>query len=194
MASKYANHRDKWKTCDKCSLCETRKRVVLYRGTIPAKVLVVGEAPGKSEDVIGKPFSGPAGHLLNEILRDSLESLEITYLVTNLIGCIPLEQSPEGKLSKVTAPPKFAVEACSDRLREIQEIVSPKGIVFVGKEAEKQGKKIFNLERVASIGITHPSALLRSNLSQSMLNLYVQKIVVGLLDFGEKLNARPKTA
>lgn len=57
--------------------CKAAKHVCLVRGTVPCDLLFVGEAPGSSEDVIGRPFVGPAGQLLDEICKRSLSDLHL---------------------------------------------------------------------------------------------------------------------
>ncbi len=69
MASRYALHLAKWHDCTACSLHEHRGRMVFARGKIPCDVLFIGEAPGESEDVLGAPFKGPAGKLLDQIVE-----------------------------------------------------------------------------------------------------------------------------
>ena len=56
------------KSCNKCSLCKTRKNLVFGIGCKESKVLFVGEGPGENEDLIGEPFVGKAGRLLDEML------------------------------------------------------------------------------------------------------------------------------
>ena len=84
---------EKWGKCRECSLWEGRQRVVLCRGKVPADVLFIGEGPGESEDSIGQPFIGPAGHLLDQILEQSGVT-EHRYCLTNLVCCIPRLKPP----------------------------------------------------------------------------------------------------
>ena len=70
--TRYSLFVEKWKDCRDCYLCETRNRIVFARGTIPADVLFLGEAPGESENVTGVPFDGPAGNLLDAIIGRSV--------------------------------------------------------------------------------------------------------------------------
>ncbi len=67
------------KYCNKCSLSETRNNVVFGKGSQEAKILIIGEAPGRDEDQTGEPFVGRAGKLLNEILF-SIEAHKRTCL------------------------------------------------------------------------------------------------------------------
>lgn len=72
MTSQYQAFLEKWGQCTRCSLCETREKIVIARGTVPADVLFIGEAPGEGEDSTGVPFIGPAGCLLNDIIARGL--------------------------------------------------------------------------------------------------------------------------
>jgi uracil-DNA glycosylase len=67
--------------------------VVLCRGRLPCDVLFVGEAPGVSEDVLGRPFVGPAGKLLDTIVERALDG-QYDCAMTNLVACIPKPVAP----------------------------------------------------------------------------------------------------
>lgn len=177
----YERHVRRWQECRKCSLCEKRQRVVLARGRVPCDVLFVGEAPGQSEDVIGLPFVGPAGKLLDEIIDQGLDG-QYDYALTNLVCCIPLDENG----SKVTEPPKEAILACSDRLQEFVTICRPKVIVCVGSLSAKWIEKNFGY-RISNlfVSITHPAAILRMDVSQR--GLAIQRAVVTLQDSVEEL-------
>lgn len=150
--SKWTEHVLRWRDCELCSLCETRNKVVLLRGQIPCDVLFVGEAPGESEDVFGKPFYGPAGNLLERMLSDAgwnvadhdIEPVRRAF--TNLIGCLPQEEDTEreglGSKWKLREPTKEEIKACAPRLREIVEITRPRVILLVGRLAENWVPKI----------------------------------------------------
>lgn len=84
----YQQHVQRWISCQRCALRLRRKHVVIARGTVPAPVVFVGEAPGESEDVLGIPFVGPAGHLFDYILNEAITD-RTRYAITNLVCCIP---------------------------------------------------------------------------------------------------------
>lgn len=63
-----AQHQAKWQNCQACPLHQNRTQVVTFRGDNPCDVLLVGEAPGRSEDALGEPFVGEAGYCLKEII------------------------------------------------------------------------------------------------------------------------------
>lgn len=199
--TKFQRHQVNWKSCTACSLCEGRRNVVLFRGQIPCDVLFIGEAPGASEDVIGSPFTGPAGHLLDDIVSKAMDKaghehdtgaqrpdggwysewrpadLRVGY--TNLISCIPLDESG----SKVKEPPEESIKACEDRLEEILLICKPKLVVCVGKLPEKWLPKLFGSAQHVNdnmVTITHPAAILRMEGFQQ--GLATQQVVVTLRD------------
>lgn len=178
MPSLYQQHVAKWKGCQLCSYCETRRNVVLVRGKLPCDVLFIGEAPGPSEDALGKPFIGPAGKLLDEMIADSFHS-EVRLAFTNLVACIP-KNGESGK--KFDEPSKEAIAACSDRLSEIIEIAQPSAIVCVGKLSTKY--LMDNPESYPLINswveIIHPAAILRADVT--MKGLMCQKTVAILSD------------
>lgn len=193
----YQKHKERWKACDLCSLCEGRTKVVLARGTVPCDVLFVGEAPGVSEDIIGKPFVGPAGKMLDQIIK---EAMPLTYddgedspptgykydwAFTNLVGCFP----KEAKKTNNHEPPEEAIKACAPRLKEMVWVCRPRLIVLVGKLARRYvyGQAQFSnyqddkSPRFAELPwipkdkflefaeIIHPSAILQAHESQKAL-------------------------
>ncbi len=178
----YSQHRDKWKNCELCNLCERRGKVVLARGTVPADVLFVGEAPGVSEDVLGRPFVGPAGKLLDTIIYSAKiaamqwpENPRFAIAFTNIIACIPKNGG-----AKIGEPPKYAVEACSDRLTEFIALCNPRLIVAVGKFAINNLGNYTSSGTVEVIEIVHPAAILRADVTQK--GMQTQRAVATLAD------------
>ena len=164
----YQRHCKRWKECKRCLLCRERKRVVLARGKIPADVLFVGEAPGASEDVLGKPFIGPAGKLLDRIIEHGIDG-QADYALTNLVACIPKEQG-----NKMGEPPEAAIEACRPRLKAFIRLCEPKVVVAVGKLAKT------HLGDLADVSIVHPAAILRMDPAQK--GLAIHRCVVTIAD------------
>lgn len=150
IISPWKLHKFEWQHCELCDLCEHRRKVVLARGSLPAEVLFIGEAPGPSEDSIGEPFVGPAGHFLDGMLQRAGFNVcdhgerPVTRCFTNLVGCIPKDE--ENK--KFAEPPKHAILACSPRLLELVAMCKPKVIVCVGKLSEKWARKILEGKNV----------------------------------------------
>lgn len=173
-----------WKDCRRCPACEGRRRVVLCRGSLPCDVLFVGEAPGESEDVLGQPFVGPAGQLLDKIIdRTGLPEQGLKTAFTNVVACIP--RDPDG--GKATEPEYESILACRPRLVELVRLANPRLLVTVGKVAreftEQEGHLRHRVEfhrRVPTVNIVHPAFILKSNVAAR--GLMVQRAVVQLAD------------
>lgn len=183
----YQQHVEKWIHCDRCTLSQKRSNVVLYRGSIPCDILFIGEAPGQSEDILAKPFIGPAGKLLDFIIKEALDSYNLTYGITNLVGCIPKDENNE----KVHEPDKECIMTCSSRLSELYKIAKPKAIICVGGLAKKYlitNIKKFQVdipEQTPREAITHPSAILRAqDIDQSSM---VKRCVIIIRDIAQQL-------
>ena len=168
LPSLWERHKERWKDCRRCSLCETRTRIVLFRGDIPCDVLLIGEAPGFSEDSTGIPFNGPSGRLLDQIVEKTQSRLQKILRVgfSNVVCCIPLDDQGD----KVEQPDDLHVHACSERLLELVRICDPKLIVTVGSvardtfdPARRDRVKIPCLEdgSVRQVHVEHPASMLR---------------------------------
>lgn len=178
--SVFGRHKEKWKTCQLCGYANTRRKVVLYRGAIPCDVLFIGEAPGKSENLLGKPFVGEAGKLLDYIIATALESVEDGSLLrlgfTNLVGCIPVNEDDD------LAPTKKCISTCSQRLNEILDMNSESTLIAVGSLSKKHTRYDYH--------ITHPAAILRAD--PAMKSMEVQRTVVKLREvFSTTLANKP---
>jgi len=176
-------HVAKWVNCTRCELQKHRQRVVLAKGQLPCDILFLGEAPGPSEDSddAGRPFIGPAGDLLESIIRQATEGMEpkprIAY--TNLVCCIPLDEESH----KTDVPPDEAIAACAPRLVEFTEIADPKVLVAVGKTAEDFTDKGYRHSvqfhrSIPRVAIHHPAWILRLNVAQQ--GLEIRRCVVSL--------------
>lgn len=181
----WSEYKARWSDCRACRLSECRSRIVLCRGILPADILFIGEAPGGSEDVLGRPFSGPAGNLLDSILSSVHTDLERilkdgyskpSLAFTNLIGCIPKDL--QGR--KIVEPEPETIKACSPRLNELVRLAQPTAVVMVGRLAAKWAPKLVDWDFEFSADIIHPAAILR--LDQSQGPLAIQKTQVILRD------------
>lgn len=184
VVSPYQQLVNKWKNCTKCDLCKRRCQVVMYRGAIPCDVLFVGEAPGESEDVIGRPFIGPAGDLLNRQIEAALKDSGLTEVklgFVNLVGCIPKDEE-----RKKQEPTKKEIEACHPRLEALFKLAKPTAVVAVGKLSEQRLGSAFGTAHAHTfISITHPAAILRADKSQQ--GLAIQRVIVQLAEVFESL-------
>lgn len=112
--------------------CVKRRSLVLARGKVPCDVLFVGEAPGEIEDRRGRPFVGPAGQLLDELVARSVKpGLRLAF--TNLVCCVPRD----GESGKAAEPAFDQIQACKERLEEFVALCRPRVVVCVGQHARK---------------------------------------------------------
>ena len=111
--------------CRLCALAETRKHVVPGEGNIKTDIMFVGEAPGRDEDVQGRPFVGRAGQLLTKIINAMKFQRDEVY-ITNIVKCRP----PNNR-----NPHKEEMDSCKDYLLRQIELIRPKVIVTLGKVA-----------------------------------------------------------
>lgn len=149
-------------TCQRCSLCKTRKNSVIGKGNINADIMFVGEAPGEQEDLRGKPFVGLAGQLLDKYFLALDIPLDSIY-VCNILKCRP----PRNR-----DPLPEESNACMHLLREQVRLVKPKVIICLGRIAAQmlihpdfritaEHGKWFEKGKFYMCAVYHPSALLR---------------------------------
>ena len=158
---------------------------MLGKGKVPCDILIVAEAPGASEDIIGRPLVGPSGKLLDEIIRQSgAEKYRLAF--TNLVACIPLDDSGEDKL---VAPPPEAIKACKNRLIEFAQLANPKMVVCVGALAAKWCPEFLS-KKLVYVNIVHPAAILRGNLAKRGLSIQRAVVILStaIEDHLEKIN------
>lgn len=152
--------------CDKCTACklsETRHNVVFGEGSENAKVMFVGEGPGETEDITGRPFVGRAGMLLDKMLLAAEIEREKVY-IANIVKCRP----PHNR-----DPEQSEEDACIEHLRNQVRIIRPQLIVCLGRIAAcrlispdfkvtRQHGQLIKKGNIMFIGTYHPSALLRN--------------------------------
>jgi uracil-DNA glycosylase family 4 len=109
--------------CRDCELAKYRTKVVPGEGPEDAELLFIGEAPGWHEDQQGRPFVGPAGAFLNQLLASIGLSREQVY-IANVIKCRP----PQNR-----DPLLAEIQACCKWLDRQIEIIRPRMIVTLGR-------------------------------------------------------------
>jgi len=128
---------EKWSDCTRCKLSETRSNVVFGEGNSKADILIVGEAPGATEDKTGKPFQGDAGKVLNEFLDGMKLDRKTDLFITNVVCCRPTmevkDERTGGTKTENRLPNKDERSACHTRLMETVYLVDPLLIITVGK-------------------------------------------------------------
>jgi DNA polymerase len=149
--------------CTACPLSKTRRYPVFGVGDRRARWMLIGEAPGEQEDLTGEPFVGPAGQLLNEMLRTLRLRREEVY-ITNV-----LKSRPPGNRD----PKPEEIAACEPFLKRQIALVQPKILLAIGRIAaqsllkteaslSKLRGKVHRYETIPLVVIYHPAYLLRN--------------------------------
>jgi len=113
--------------CRRCSLAGGRKNIVFGVGNPAARLMFVGEAPGRDEDIQGEPFVGEAGQLLTKIIQAMGLGREDVY-ICNVLKCRP----PENR-----NPHQEEIEACGPFLLRQVKAVAPRAIIALGTFASQ---------------------------------------------------------
>jgi DNA polymerase len=111
--------------CTRCALSQGRTKIVFGVGDPNADLVIVGEAPGRSEDLTGEPFVGRAGALLNRMLEAIGLGRESVY-ICNVLKCRP----PNNR-----DPQPVEVATCSPFMHRQLESIAPRVILTVGRFA-----------------------------------------------------------
>jgi uracil-DNA glycosylase len=152
---------------DGCALKRTAKSLCFARGREDARLMLIGEAPGRDEDLKGKPFVGRAGQLLDRMLAAIGLSEEHVYITNTVYWRPPGNRTPT----------PAEVEACAPFLARQIELLSPEVIVLLGGAAAKtilgvtegimrlRGKWLSYAcadRDIATLATVHPAYLLRN--------------------------------
>jgi uracil-DNA glycosylase len=157
--------------CRGCPLYLNATQTVFGEGSARAVIMLVGEQPGDREDLAGRPFVGPAGQLLDEVIAEAGLERKQVY-VTNAVKHFYFE--PRGKFRLHKRPPATAIKACMPWLQSELEVVAPQVVVLLGATAAQalfgskfritrdRGKVMKHALAPAVIATFHPSAILRA--------------------------------
>ena len=164
--------KDKCENCTDCVLGYTRKNVVFSDGNPDtAKIVLIGEAPGETEDLTGRPFVGRAGQLLTEFLTEAGISRDKDVYIINTVKCRP----PENRV-----PTDEEKAACRKFLDAQIDIIKPSAIILCGATALKSFVTLDKKQTISKLRgqwmtvsvdgveykamtIFHPSYLLRNH-------------------------------
>jgi len=159
---------DQMMQMDDDPLADAGTNVVICRGNPQAKIMIVGEAPGPQENVIGKPFVGKAGQLLDQILQAAKFDPEKDVFISNSVFRMP--PGDDGK--NFRKPTNEEIEYYKPYLLEIIRLVDPKILLLTGNVATQSllGKtgitklrgQWFDWNGRFVMPIFHPSYLLRN--------------------------------
>ncbi|MCK4354641.1 MAG: uracil-DNA glycosylase [Dehalococcoidia bacterium] len=179
--------------CRDCELAKHRTKVVPGEGPEDAELLFIGEAPGWYEDQQGRPFVGPAGAFLNQLLSSIGLSREQVY-IANVIKC-----RPPGNRDPLPAE----IQACRKWLDHQIEIIQPRIIITLGRyslaryfpnesiskihgKARKEGK-------VVCYPMYHPAAALHQGSLRQIIEADMLRIP-GILQQAESMAEAPAAA
>src|SRR6476660_5209626 len=138
-------------SCRRCELWRSATQGVPGEGKAPSGLMLVGEAPGDSEDLKGHPFVGPAGAMLDRALEEAGMDRKSVY-VTNAVKHFKFE--PRGKRRLHVKPSAEEISACNWWLAEEMRLVAPKLVIALGATAARA-----LLGRVVTIAQTRGSAI-----------------------------------
>jgi DNA polymerase len=156
---------------DGCGLKATAKNLCFYRGAAQAAVMIIGEAPGRDEDIEGRPFVGRAGQLLDRMIA-AAGWTEKDVHITNIVYWRPPGNRP---------PTPQEAEVCRPFLERQIELVAPRVLLLMGGAASKQILRTdegilkirgrwqtleFGNLKVPVIATLHPAYLLRTPIAK----------------------------
>jgi len=162
--------------CQQCEIAKYRNRVVPGEGAEDARIMFIGEAPGWHEDQLGRPFVGPAGKFLDELLASIGLRREQVY-IANVIKCRPTANRD---------PLPTEIQNCRQWLERQIELIHPKMIVTLGRYSMAMffpGKSISKIHGTAQkqgdtiyYAMYHPAAALhqaslRQAIEEDMLKI-----------------------
>jgi uracil-DNA glycosylase len=158
-------------TCRGCSLYREATQAVFGEGSEGARVMLIGEQPGDSEDLAGKPFVGPAGKVLDDALEIAGIPRGETY-VTNVVKHFKFTR--RGKRRIHDKPTRYEVDACRPWLANELALVKPSIVVVLGATAAQsllgstfRVTKERGIERETALAkhtfaTVHPASVLRA--------------------------------
>ncbi len=165
--------------CRRCKLSQGRKNIVFGTGNADARIMFIGEAPGKDEDLQGEPFVGEAGMLLTNLIEKMGFKRETVY-IANIIKCRPpMNRDPE----------EDEILSCRTFLDKQIDVIAPEFIITLGRIALMtltNNNKIkitaargnfFEYKGVPVMPTFHPAYLLRNPKDKWLTWADVQKVL-----------------
>lgn len=158
-------------TCRGCTLYKHATQAVFGAGSAASRVMLVGEVPGDSEDLAGKPFVGPAGRLLDEALALARIPRDEVY-VTNAVKHFKFTR--RGKRRIHDKPTRYEIQACKPWLGAELDAIEPDIVVLLGATAaqsllgpsfrvtKERGHALATELARWTFATVHPAAVLRA--------------------------------
>lgn len=178
--TQWRGHVNRWSTCQHCPIGACANNHVFGRGHLACDYVLVGEGPGKAEDVLGAPFVGRSGQLLDRALEEADACPLDTdgdgncprhlngcparkFFLMNLLACRPTDT--RGGSNR--APNDAEVQHCRKRFAETMAHATPRrGIILLGRVPQHYFPYLVralpvHLQNVPRFEVRHPSAVLR---------------------------------
>ena len=145
------------------------KRLVVGRGNVFADLLIVGEAPGSQEDILGKPFVGKSGKLLNNLLEKSGIDINNDIYFCNVIKCRPPNnRKPTNKEVFIHKPWLLQqIKLVDPKIVILTGSTAMKAILGTNKPISKVRGDLIKKNGIEHITIFHPSYLMRFSSKES---------------------------
>lgn len=155
---------EKIKECQNCVLGEQRNNVVIGEGDTNARLMVIGEGPGKEEDLSGRPFVGNSGKYLDSWLNAINLNRQQSVYITNVVKC----RAPSNR-----DPKHEEALTCYPYLKRQIALIKPEVILILGKVAANfllqnsdslfsMRQKVHRLNTIPLVVTYHPAAVLRN--------------------------------
>ncbi len=188
--------RDEIGDCRRCKLATTRTKLVFGEGNPDARVVFIGEGPGKDEDLQGRPFVGRAGQLLTAIIEKGMKLRREDVYICNVVKCRPTVNM---EFQRDRPPDEEEARTCGPFLMKQIEIIRPDVIITLGNPSTQFLLKTKNgitrirghwhaYNTIPLMPTYHPSYVLRNGGDSSPLKRDVWediKKVISLLETGK---------
>ena len=163
--------------CRRCRLSTTRNTIVFGEGSPEARVMFIGEGPGKDEDIQGRPFVGRAGQLLTAIIEKGMQMRREDVYICNIVKCRP---TVDMAFQRDRPPDEEETAACSGFLLRQIEIIKPEVIITLGNPSTrfllktktgitKMRGSWYSFNGIPVMPTYHPSYILRNGGDSSPL-------------------------
>ncbi len=126
--------RDEIGDCQRCKLASTRTTIVFGEGNPAARVMFIGEGPGKDEDLQGRPFVGRAGVLLTAIIEKGMLLKREDVYIANVVKCRP---TVDLLFQRDRPPDEEETATCGGFLKKQIEAIAPEVIITLGNPSTK---------------------------------------------------------
>jgi DNA polymerase len=177
-AEALAELKRKFAACGACRLSKGRKNVVFGEGSPDARLMFIGEGPGREEDLQGRPFVGDAGKLLTRLINRMGFQRKDVY-IANVVKCRPpMNRDPQ----------EDEIAACMPVLKGQVEIIAPEVIMLLGRVAaqavletkipiSKLRGKFTSFQGIPVMPTFHPAYLLRNPKEKMLVWADAQKVL-----------------